>query len=190
MLFGSKNREGKEHQQNSSSKTLCSKWNIKMQEKPWAPTFSEPWKRVKGIQQPSKHWTKKENVEMVRKFYDIFTHTSSFPSMAWHCYWRGKSVFPCRTLILHFGRNREALHHKSLCMSAPTHIWLICTVDTRHPSFFHLAQNSDWKSGEHCSKMWQGELTNHRYLGQNNNKTFNRMLQVQKKTLERTSLGN
>lgn len=54
-------------------------------------------------------------------------------------------------------------------MSALTHIWLICTVDTRHPSFFHLAQNSDWKSGEHCSKKWQGELTNHRYLGQNNN---------------------
>ena len=43
-------------------------------------------------------------------------------------------------------------------------------------------------------KMQQGELTNHRYLGQNNNnnnnKTFKRMLQVQKKTLERTSLGN
>lgn len=111
--FGQRLEREKEHHQSVRSKPLSSKWNIKIQEKPWVPTFSEPWKRVKDIQQPSRHWTKKQNAKMVRTYYGIFTHTSSFPSMAWHCYWRGKSVCPCRTLILHFGRNREALHHKS-----------------------------------------------------------------------------
>ena len=88
--FGQRLEREKEHRQNVSSKPLSSKWNIKIQEKPWVPTFSEPWKRVKDIQQLSKHWTKKENAKMVRTFHGIFTHTSSFPSMAWHCHRRGK----------------------------------------------------------------------------------------------------
>lgn len=87
---------------------------------------------------------------MVRKFYNIFTHTSSFPSMAWHWYWywRGKSVFPCRTLILHFGRNREALHHKSLCMSAPT--TYMVDLHSRYKAPIFLSPSSEFR----LEKWW------------------------------------
>lgn len=166
MHFRSKNREGGES---------SAKWQLQislLQLKHWNTRKTMSSNFVRMLAKSQRFTTTKQTLNQERKL-------QNGKKILWHFYsplshphpWSGTTTddgsvcSQCGTLSPHSGRNREALHHESSCMSVLTCILSICTIDTRHPTFFHLAQNSSWKSGGHSSETRQDELTNHRYLG-------------------------